>query len=465
MKKLLQLTLFFIFFSASFGYPGGNDQRLYESGIAFLNNKNFDQAFIQLSNLINTYKNSPYADDANLVIGKYYYSNKDIAKATEYFNKIITNYKTSDSSDDAFYYLGLIHLQNGSIDEAYKNFSAIKTGYLDSNVLDLTFYNLALVSIHKNQYKKALYFLSNIYTRFSESSIFNIAMIKAAYCFYKIEKPEEGLKMLASLNELNLNNEASDNLSSALLRYTLNRKYKKAKTYYQHPYSNLICTDPKGNIYTTTKKDPHILKISKGVSKRKNTPTEVRAIEYSNTFGLCYSIGDKIFCENNVRSKTFKVNGEILSEIVSFFIDPYNNFWVYDKDTGFLYKFSQKGKLIKQFTYPKVDYVKVRNDQLMFVVSDSRKIVNVKNLEGRSVKQLTNYGRIVDISFDNLGNIYLLADKGKTIVVLNDKFKQFQKMYIGNLGVGIDKANHICVGYDSQIYISSTKSGKIYRVF
>lgn len=465
MIKSFFLIVVFIFSTMGFSAQGGNDQRLYESGIAFLSNNNFDQAFLELSNLINQYKDSPYADDAILVIGKYYFKNGNILKAEEYFNNLINNYRTTDSCDDSFYYLGLINLQRGDVDMAYTNFSSVKNGFPDSNVLDLAFYNLAVVSIHKNQYKKALYFLSNIYTRFSESGIFNLAMQKAAYCFYKTGKTEEGLKMIASLNEAGLNDNISESLSSSLLRFLTKKKYNKAKVYFEHPYSNLICTNPNGIIYTSTKKDPHILTISKNKSKRQNTPTEVQALEYSNNFGLCYSIGDKIFCEKDTRSKSFTSGGEILNEIVSFFIDPYNNFWVYDKNTGFLYKFSSSGKLIKQFTYPKVDYVKIRNDQLIFVVADSRKTVYIKNLEGKSVKQLNDYGRIVDISFDSLGNIYLLADKGKSIVVLDDKFNQFQHISIESLGVDVDKADHLSVGYDSQIYFSSTKTGKIYRVF
>jgi outer membrane protein assembly factor BamD (BamD/ComL family) len=466
MKKLLLSVLLPFIFLTLQGFPrSGNDQRLYESGIAFLSNNNFEQAFMELSNLINQYKNSPYADDALLVIGKYFYKNKNNEKAVEYFSNIVNNYRTTDSCDDAFYFLGLINLQKGDIENAYNNFTAVKTGFPNSNVLDLVFYNLAVVSIHKNQYKKALYFLANIYTRFSESSIFDNAMKKAAYCFYKIDKPGEGLKMLAALNENNLNDKTSNSLTASLLRFMTHKKYKKAKVYYEHPYANLLCNSQSGDLYTATKKDPHILTISEKRSKRKNTPTPVQAMTYSDNYGLCYSIGDRIYCEKSPHSKSFNYNGEILKEIVSFFIDPYNNFWVFDKDTGFLYKYSSKGKPIKQFTYPKVDYVKFRQDGKMFVVHDSRKIVDIKTLEGKTIKQLTNYGKIKDIAFDSIGNIFLLADKGKTIVVLNDKFNTFQRFSVGLLGVGVDKVDHLSVGFDSQIYLSSSKNGKIYRVF
>jgi len=466
MKKLLIGALLPFIFLTSYGIPrNGNDQRLYESGIAFLSNNNFDQAFMELSNLINQYQNSPYADDALLVIGKYFYKNENNDKATQYFSNIVNNYRTSDSCDDAFYYLGLINLQKGDIEKAYNNFTAVKTGFPNSNVLDLVFYNLAVVSTHKNQYKKALYFLANIYTRFSESSIFNLAMKKAAYCFYKIDKPGEGLKMLGALNENNLNDKASNSLTEALLRFMTHKKYKKAKVYYEHPYANLLCNSQNGTLYTATKKDPHILTISEKRSKRKNTPNPVNAMIYSKNYGLCYSIGDRVFCEKNAHSVSFSYNGEILKKIVSFFIDPYNNFWIYDKDTGFLYKYSSEGKLIKQFTYPKVDYVKFRQDGKMFIVHDSRKIIDIKNLEGKTIKQITNYGKIKDISFDSIGNIYLLANKGKTIVVLTDKFKTFQQFSVGLLGIGVDKVDHLSVGFDSQIYLSSTKNGKIYRVF
>jgi len=465
MRKTLALAFVLFFTTLGISSPGGNDQRLYESGIAFLSNNNFDQAFLELSNLINQYETSPYADNALLVIGKYYYNNDNFPQAEQYFSNIINKYRTSDSCDDAFNFLGLINLQKGDIENAYTDFSAVKTGFPNSNVLDLALYNLAVVSIHKNQYKKALYFLANIFTRFSESSIFNKAMEKAAYCFYKTGKPEEGLKMIAALNEQNLNNELSDSLSSSLLRFMTKTKYRKAKVYYEHPYTNLICSSPDGKLFTSTKKDPHILTISKNKSKRKNTSSSVQAMVYSKNYGLCYSTGNTIYCEYLTRTKSFSSSGNVLEKIVSFFIDPYNNFWVYDKNTGFLYKYTSSSKLLKQFTFPKVDYVKFRNDGLMFVVGNSRKIINIKNLDGKSIKQITNYGKIIDISFDSIGNIYLLANKGKSVVVLDDKFKPFQTFSVGNLGVGIDKVEHLSVGYDSQIYLSSTKSGKIYRVF
>ncbi|NOZ13622.1 MAG: tetratricopeptide repeat protein [Acidobacteria bacterium] len=442
-----------------------NDQRLYESGLAFQANQNYEQAMREFNLLLEQYPKSPFADDALLEIGRYDFQQGNVEKAQEVLNRIVSDYGQSDSADNAYLLLGRIQLQNGKADDAYNTFFHLKGAFPESDVLDQDYFYLAQISTQRSQFKKALYYLSQIYTRFSESKVFPDSLFQAAYCYYRIGEPREALKMLSAIDEAEKgkDNPMAANLTRTLLRFTLNRPYRNVKQYFQMDSPSLLEAGTNGTLFVSAKKGRFIQIISPGQNRRRNTPGDVRAFYYSKGAGLWFSTGDQLIGPSG--SVPLIVDGSPLKEVTSFFLTPGLEIWAFDKSSGLTYVFSREHKLQRKLALGDVDFIKIRRDGLVFVVKNSRKLLEIRTRDGHIVRQFGNYYKIVDLAFDPLDNIYLLADKGRSLSVLTDDFKPFQTMQLLAITHQSGRFSHIAVDAGSNIYLSLTREREILKVY
>jgi len=459
MKTLLMLTLL-----AALSNP--NDQRLFESGMAFQLNRNYEQALKEFNLLVQQYPQSSFADDALLQIGKYYYGNGDKQQAVPVFQRIMTDYPNSDSADNAYLFIGRIQMEEGDLEQAYNSLFHIKGAFPESDVLDESYALLGRISMLRGQFKKALYFQSRIYTRFSESDVYPRALMDAAVCYYRIGLPEEGLKMLSEVRGRVESDAARlDSAARVLLRYFLNRKYKKGRQYFALDSPELLQAGTGPVLYVSSGRDAAIQTIQPGNNKRRNTPDTVQAMFYSEATGLYWSTGDQLFSERERGGMRFTVEGAPLREITSFFIDNAGQYWLYDKDTNLVYLFDHDRKLVRKLALGNVDYIKFRPDGTVFVVRDSRDILEVRNMDGRALKQFSNYRDIVDLATDPLGNLYLLTDKGRRLVVLRPDFTVFQSTPLQTLTGSSNRYGHLAVDDAGTVYLSDSRARQIVKVY
>ncbi len=456
-------TLLFFLLIGSLVSP--NDQRLYESGLAFEANQNYEQAMREFNLLLDQYPKSPFADDALLEIGKYYFSQGDMDRAIQFLNRIVTDYGNSDSADNAYLLIGRIQLKKGQTDDAYNTFFHLKGAFPESDILDHDYYYLSVISIRRGHFKKALYFLAQIYTRFSESPVFPDSLYQAAYCYYRIGEPQEALKMLSAINEIpnKKENLKAEDYTRTLLRFFLNRHYSRAKQYFQMNSPSLLETGEGETLFVYAKKEHFIRTVSQSRNKRRNTPGSVRAMFYQKGVGLWFSTGDQLIGPSG--AIRLVADGSPLQDIISFFFTSSGKVWALDKKTGLVYAFSRERKLIRKMAMGDVDFIKLRGDGLLFVVKNSRNTLEVRTFDGRIVRQFGNYRKIVDLAFDPLDNIYLLTDKGRSLTVLTSDFRTFQSTPLQGITGNGSRYNHIAVDCGGNIFLSSSRERQILKVY
>jgi len=444
---------------------GGNDQRLFESGMAFKVNQNVEQAIREFQLLVDQYPESEYADNALFEIARFRLDSGDVDTATALLNRIITQYNRSDSADNAHLVLGRLQLANGELDQAYNTFFHIKGAFPDSDVLDEAYAGLGKISMMRGQYRKALYFLSRIYTRFSESPIFRDSLFNAAYCYYQIGMADQALKMVGQASEIQQDLKA-DNLTRNLLRFLLNRKYRTAKGYFQMEESpGLLEAGDDGTLYVSSDREAFIQEISVGKNKRRNTPGAVQALYYSQRDGLYYSTGDQIVSEAHRSPLRFNTEAGALREITSFFVDNFGQFWIYDKDTNLVYRFSKEQRLEQKLAIGDVDYIKLRSDGTIYVIKDSRDVIEIRDMTGKVLKQFAQYRDVVDLAFDSLGNVYMLEDKGRNLVVLTQDHQVFQQTPLQGITNSSTRYSHLAVDQGGSIFLANSREDRIVRVF
>lgn len=442
-----------------------NDQRLYESGLAFEANQNYEQAIREFQLLLEQYPKSAYADNALLEIGRYHFKQGNTEKAKEFLNRIVSEYSKSDSSDNAYLLLGRIQLKDGNEDDAYNTFFHLKGAFPESDVLDEDYFYLSIISSRRGQFKKALYFLSQIYTRFSESSVFLDSLFQSAYCYYRIGDPQEALKMISAVNEggQGKQSQKAEDYTRNLLRFSLKRHYSRAKQYFQMDNPSLLETGEAGTLYVEARKERFIQTISPGQTRRSNTPGDVRALFFQKGAGLWVSTGDQLISPSG--SVRLVAEGNPLEDITSFFITNSGEIWAFDKKTGISYVFSKEHKLIRKLVMGDVDFIKIRRDGLIFVVKNNRKTMEIRTLDGRAIKQFNNYGKIVDVAFDPLDNIYLLTDKGRSLNILTSDFHVFQSAQLQSITHSSSRYSHLAVDRGSNIFLSASREKEILKVY
>ncbi len=442
-----------------------NDQRLYESGLAFEANQNYEQAMREFNLLLEQYPKSAFADDALLEIGRYHFNQGDAERAKAFLDRIISEYGKSDSSDNAYLLIGRIQLKAGDIDDAYNTFFHLKGAFPESDVLDRDYFYLSIISSRRGQFKKALYFLSQIYTRFSESPVFPDSLYQAAYCYYRIGEPQEALKMIAALNEEGKGEQAvkAEDYTRSLLRFLLKRHYKRAKQYFQMDNPSLLATGEANTLYVQAKKGRFIQMISPGQNRRRNTPGNVRAMYYQNDVGLWFSTGDQLISPSG--SVRLIAEGSALQDITSFFLTSSGEIWAFDKKTGLSYVFSKERKLIRKMALGDVDFFKIRRDGRIFVVKNSRNVMEIRTLDGHAIKQFNNFKKIVDIAFDPLDNIYLLTNKGRSLSILTSDFHVFQSVQLQSITHSSSRYNHLAVDQGANIFLSVSREREILKVY
>ncbi len=457
MKSLLVLMLIG-------ALTGGNDQRLFESGMAFKVNQNYEQALREFNLLVQQYPESDFADNALLEIGRYHLQVGETDQALAVFQQVVNAYGRSDSADNAHLYIGRVQFQRGELDAAYTTFFHIKGAFPQSDVLDESFYNLARISSLRGHHEKALYFLSLIYTRFSESDIFDDALLQAAYCYYQIGKAEEALKMTGVITE-GPRMPAAQNMTRDLLRFFLNRKYRVAKPYFQMDSPALLEAAPGDMLYVSADRESFIQLVSPGKNRRQNTAGEVQALYDSPVNGLYFSTGDQLFLLQDRTPLRFVADGEPLTEITSFFVDHFGRYWLYDKDNNVVYRYNKDRSLDRKFVMGKVDFIKLRRDGNIFVVGDSRDLIEVRDMDGMVKKRMNQYPDVVDLGFDGLGNVYLLADRGRNLVVLRHDLSLFQTLVLESVTGSSTRYDHLAVDDAGNVYISSTRNNQIVRIY
>lgn len=85
---------------------------MYQNGLKRYNARNFDQAIIAFSELLQEFPSGKYGNDANFWIAESYYALADYSTAATFYQKVIEAPNAS-KADDAQYKIGLTYLKMG----------------------------------------------------------------------------------------------------------------------------------------------------------------------------------------------------------------------------------------------------------------------------------------------------------------------------------------------------------------
>jgi len=142
---------------------GGRDlaRAYYESGMDFIRSGRHQEGLADLSIIVESYSQSPFADDALLQIGIHHQDTVgDPVTALRYFNTVILRYADSESAAEAYFRKGQILLEAGGtrerLSEASAAFDRVVRFYPDSPAVCRALIHSALALKQMGEPKTAL---------------------------------------------------------------------------------------------------------------------------------------------------------------------------------------------------------------------------------------------------------------------------------------------------------------------
>jgi tol-pal system protein YbgF len=111
----------------------GNAEQLFAAAYSDYSRGNFDLAFSEFKQYVETYPSSELADNAQYWIGEILYTQKKLPEAVTEFEKVAALNAKGDKTHVALYKRGLILLELGKKDEAVGQFMVLHKDYATTN--------------------------------------------------------------------------------------------------------------------------------------------------------------------------------------------------------------------------------------------------------------------------------------------------------------------------------------------
>lgn len=187
---------------------GGRDlaRAYFESGMEFMRSGRHQQGLVDLNIIVESYPQSPFADDALLQIGIHHQIKAgDPATALKYFNTVILRYADSESAPESYFRKGQILLEAGGsrerLAEASAAFDRVVRFYPDSPAVCRSLVYSALALKQMGEPKAALSRLLDLRLIQGECPEAARAGWEAALLLMETGHPLEAMKRLQGLRD------------------------------------------------------------------------------------------------------------------------------------------------------------------------------------------------------------------------------------------------------------------------
>ena len=169
--------------------------------------RSYDEVIEKCQDLLETYPNSRWRDDAVLLIGKAYYEQREYSQAIQTFEALAADYPESDLNEQAQEYLARSHIGNEEPERAVEVLKPFFENYPDSDYTPVILYLLGTSSLQIDNEVEAMDFLSRLARDYSDSPYKLAADLEMGEIFLQKEQYEKSLPIYERLNTSKLKQE------------------------------------------------------------------------------------------------------------------------------------------------------------------------------------------------------------------------------------------------------------------
>jgi TolA-binding protein len=468
----------------------------YESALFFLQSQKYQQAIDDLNFIAKSFPQSPYADDALLKLGQYYFEQeKNLDMALQSFKQIKDNYTESNSAPAAYYYLGQIYLTRrgpADLDEAFASFERVTRVFPSSSWVDKSLVGAGTALKWRGEFEKAYEEFAKVKIRFADSPLAPEAQLQMGVCsLLQNQYLDAAYDFQQVIEHAPDSPEAADALDYNTLIYRLYIASPSDKSAYpadssfsltlqdlDEPAGLII--DSKRNVYLSDK-DKKIVYIFDPTGKLSNT------LSVAAPQGLFVDDRDKLYIANtttvvspgdeivpfSVRKPAGK--SELLEEIRSVAVDSSGIYLLVSEKVPGVLAYDKTGTAVlgPGMARTEKEYVKVFVNQRnqIFALDKQRKQISLHSPEGNLIFSLGprgsgyDFDRIEDFAVDRANNLYVLTKNPRGVFIFSATGKLLR--FIGsekNGAISFEDGKLIAVDPSGAIFILDKGQRRVLKI-
>lgn len=161
---------------------------LYELGLAYSDQKEYDKAIRSMTDLSDKFPDYPLMERVFFELAWAYKSKGDVATAKQWFQKIADQFPNSPLAAESYFHVGQTEFENAQFESAVKAYSVAATKTASPEILEKSLYKLGLSLFQQKDYTGAAQQFTKQLKTFPEGSLGIDARLMVAECAFKLEQ-------------------------------------------------------------------------------------------------------------------------------------------------------------------------------------------------------------------------------------------------------------------------------------
>lgn len=170
------------------------DTILFNQAVAYFEDKEHPQALNSFKELLNTFPDSIWVDDAHYYIGNIYELNGLYISARDEYSLLLFYHPNSPWADDARLGIGNCYYQTGDYHNAKIQYQLVVDSYPNSNLIPLAQYRIAWCSRKSGNYDEAIHDFKQVIVLFPESIYAPPAQYFIAEVYYDLQYYDQAIR-------------------------------------------------------------------------------------------------------------------------------------------------------------------------------------------------------------------------------------------------------------------------------
>ncbi|MCB9397861.1 MAG: outer membrane protein assembly factor BamD [Acidobacteria bacterium] len=454
-------------------------ERLFNNAATFYGAGKYKEALADYQRIVEDFPTSGWADKALLEIGHYYLNVEgDTGKAMGFYERIQGQYSTSESAPAAYYWKAFIIDQTAQtineLEVAIADLIRMLNLYGDTDWNDGALFLLGKLNLKAGSDQQALSYFQRLEFGYPNSRFAPEGLLFSAQITHRIQGAKPALLIITRIQRNYPSTpqaRISEDYARALTKfvtseptYTLDSSFAgNAPKRYNNPTK--IAASKEGLIAILESKGLSFVAL--GDVPNPNPPNVREVVNFSRDAkgGLLLVFENRL---TDLNGKAFgnnlSANGSALRKIKGAAVDMMGRIYVIDDDSRDVLVFDANGAYLKALGINKAKSLYATRNGVAVVPGDANSVILFDGNLNRSGAMAAGVRDIEQICFDDLGNLFVLCERGAKIMIGDAQGNLKGAIQLKNGTLPLKEAEDIAVDRSGALYISDRRGGSVYRL-
>lgn len=471
------LTASLLFTGSAFTFQDQNQaELLYSNAATFISAGKHKEGLADYEKIVRDFPGGPWAPRALLAMGKHHLLTEENPEAAlGYFVRIQDEYGQSDAAPAAYYFKARIIEREAddreTLSSALADLVRMMSLYGPNQYADEALFLAGKISMRLDDHTQALGYLQRLEFFHPKSSLTPASLVLGARVALASGNHERAALMLARVQAGHpSSNEAK--VAEALfalmdrfngqVSYSIDRGFPgAAPKKYRDPY--MLGIDADEVLAVAHREGVQMLPLMEAGQAQNHGARDIEGMVRGRDGGLLYTTGSGVSGLNVADPYgALSVNGTPLRDIQGIAVDHYGRLYAADDDLRTVVVFSDKGNYIDKFGGRSRNVAATGN--VIWVVGEDGDAIRAYNDQFQRLDlAITGLDGVEDFTVDQLGNLYVLHDRGERLWIYDRLGTRRATLDLENSSYPLKRAEAVAVDHAGRIYLADRRGGSVYR--